>query len=555
MNTHMRIFAHTLILTLGLLFHVPAQQQGEKELIAKFDTMLSAQFKSNEPGATALVARHGRIIYQKAFGMANLELSVPMQVDHVFRIGSITKQFTAVAILQLMEQGKLNLRDEITRFIPDYPTQGQKITIEHLLTHTSGIQDYARMKDPGQRGSLDFTPKEMIDHFKNQPMRFAPGTRWEYSNSGYFILGFIIETVSGKSYGEYIEENIFKPLGMTNSRYAGDTRLVHNRAGGYTKGGAGFENAPYLSMTQPYAAGSILSTVGDLFTWNQAIHSYKLIKQESLDKALTRSMLTNGKETKYGYGWRFGFIQESPSIWHGGLINGFITMAMYVPKEDVFVAVFSNCDGNSPEDITAKLAALAIGKPYEHKPIAMDDAILQRYTGVYENEQGDRRIMTVSEHQLYSQRGRGPKSPIQAYQKDKFFFDDNAFLTMEFTRNTSGEIERLIAKNRDGNETWNRTDKAIPSADGIQLNETILASYVGEYAITPEFTFAVTKERGKLFLQATGQGKVEMFAETETTFFLKVNDAQLTFVKDDAGNVTKAMLRQGGRATDAKKIK
>jgi hypothetical protein len=156
---------------------------------------------------------------------------------------------------------------------------------------------------------------------------------------------------------------------------------------------------------------------------------------------------------------------------------------------------------------------------------------------------------------LYSQRGRGPKFIIQAYQKEKFFFEDNAFLTMEFTRNTKGDIERLLAKNRDGNEAWNRTNKAIPSADGIKLDEKIMVPYVGEYEIAPEFTFSVTKERDRLFIQATGQEKIELFAETETTFFTKVNDAQLTFVKDDSGNVTKAMVRQGGRATDAKKVK
>ena len=214
--------------------------------------------------------------------MANLELNVPMRVDNVFRIGSITKQFTAVAILQLMEQGKLRLQDEITKFIPDYPTQGYKITIDHLLTHTSGIRNYSSIKDTVQRGTLDFTPKEMIDYFKHEPMRFAPGTKWEYSNSGYFLLGYIIEEITGKTYREYLEENIFKQLGMSNSLYASDIRLVNNRAGGYTKGDKGFENAPPISMTQVYSAGSIQSTVEDLFQWHRAVHSYKKNKAVSL---------------------------------------------------------------------------------------------------------------------------------------------------------------------------------------------------------------------------------------------------------------------------------
>ncbi|MGZ8558211.1 MAG: serine hydrolase [Chitinophagaceae bacterium] len=552
----MNSIKHALILVFGFLFNLTyAQQKNDKQLAIGFDKMLSEQFKINETGATALVARNGQIIYNKGFGMANLELNVPMQADHVFRIGSITKQFTAIAILQLMEQGKLNLQDEITRFIPEYPTQGYKITVEHLLTHTSGIQDFSRMKDSAKKITGDVTPSEMIDYFKNQPMRFAPGTKWEYSNSGYFLLGYIIEKITAKTYAEYLEENFFKPLCMTNSLYASNTKIIKNRVGTYIGGEYGYENAPTLSMTHPYAAGSIQSTVEDLFKWHQAVHAYKLVKKESLDKAFTRYKLTNGKETAYGYGWRLGYVYESPSIWHGGLISGSITMAVYLPKEDVFVAVFSNCECNSPEDITSRLAGIASGKPSAYKEIPIENAILQSYTGVYENEKGQQRIIIVSENKLYSQLGRGPKSNVKAWQKDQFFFDNDAMVTIEFSRNKKSEIEKLTTKRPTGNEVWNKTNKPIPNEKGIKVDGKILETYVGEYEVTPDFSFSINLEQGRLFLQATGQEKVEMFAETEATFFLKVNDAQLEFVKDGSGRVTTAMLKQGGRQTDAKKIK
>ena len=256
-----------------------AQQKDATQLTASFDKILAAQFKNNEPGATALIAKNGKIIYKKGIGMANLELNVPMQVDNVFRIGSITKQFTAVAILQLMEQGKLKLDDEITRFIPDYPTHGKKITIEHLLTHTSGIQSFTNMLDYQKRMALDLEPTEIIDHFKNEPMEFDPGTKWNYNNSGYFLLGYIIEKASGKTYAEYLDEHIFKPAGMTNSLYGSDTKIIKNRAGTYSKDVAGFENAAPINMKQPYAAGAIMSTVEDLYKWHQAVHSYKFIKK------------------------------------------------------------------------------------------------------------------------------------------------------------------------------------------------------------------------------------------------------------------------------------
>ena len=549
------ILARTLILTFGLLFNLTyAQQKDDKQLFIEFDKMLSEQFKTDETGATALVSRKGQIIYTKAFGMANLELNVPMQVDNVFRIGSITKQFTATAILQLMEQGKLNLQDEITKFIPDYPTQGNKITIEHLLTHTSGIANYSGITDAADRATLDFTPNEMIDFFKNLPMRFATDTKWEYSNSNYFLLGYIIEKITGKTYEECLEENFFKPLGMTNSLYANDTRIIKNRAGAYTQGDNGYENSQPLNMTHVYSAGAIQSTVEDFFKWHQAVHSYKLVKKENLDKAFTRYKLTDGKETAYGYGWRLGYVYESPSIWHGGKINGFVTMEIYLPKEDVFVAIFSNCDCNSPEDITSRLVALAVGKPYEYKEIPVENVILKGYTGVYENEKGQQRIITVSENQLYSQLGRSPKSKLKAHQKDKFFFDD-PMLTIEFSRNKKGALEKLTNKRPKGNEVWNKTNKPMPSENGIKVDGKILETYVGDYEVTPDFVFSVTKEQDKLFLQAPEQEKLEMFADTENKFFLKVNDAQLEFVKDDLGKITKAIMNQGGRQADAKKIK
>ena len=176
-----------LVLALCAAVFNPLNAQQDAKLSAEFDKVLKEELPLKETGATVLVSSRGKIIYKKALGMANLELDVPMQPDNVFRIASITKQFTAIAILQLMEAGKLHLQDEITRFLPNYPLQGSKITIEHLLTHTSGIRDYTSIKDSTQRGKIDFTPAEMISYFQNQPMRFAPGSRYEYSNSNYFF--------------------------------------------------------------------------------------------------------------------------------------------------------------------------------------------------------------------------------------------------------------------------------------------------------------------------------------------------------------------------------
>ncbi len=546
----------TLVVALGLLFNLAYTQPiDDQQLFNYFDKLMAEQFKADEPGATVLVSRKGQVIYHKAFGMANLEMNSPMQVDNVFWIASIGKQFTAIAILQLMEQGKLNLQDEITRFIPDYPTQGSHITIEHLLTHTSGIHNFSGMEDPEKKLALNCTPDEVINFFKNLPMRFAPGTKWEYSNSGYFLLGYIIEKITGKPYSEYLEENIFKPLDMTNSFYANDIRIIKNRVGAYSYGDFGFENAEPRNITHVYSAGAIQSTVADFFKWHQGVHTYKLIKKENLDKAVTRYRLADGKEADYGYGWRLGNVYESPSIWHGGGIEGFGTTEMYLPQEDVFVVVFTNCDCNYPKELASRLAALAAGRPFEHQEIAVDNSLLTGYTGLYENQNGLQRIISVADNQLYSQVGRGPKSKIRAYQKDLYFFEADAMQTIEFARDKKSSVVAVTTIKLTGVELWNKTNKPIPDSNGIKVNGEILETYVGEYEITTEMSFLVTKEGDRIFVQAPEQEMLEMFADSETKFFLKVNDAQFEFVKEDSGKITKVILNQGGRTMEAKKIK
>ena len=550
------ILAQILFLTFGLCFNLTyAQQKEDEQLVTYFDKILSEQFKTDEPGVTVLVSRNGQINYKKAFGTANLELNTPMQVDNVFWVASIGKQFTAVAILQLMEQGKLNLQDEITKFIPDYPTHGNKITIEHLLTHTSGIHNFSGMEDPEKKLTTDCTPNEVIDFFKNLPMRFAPGTKWEYSNSGYFLLGFIIEKITGKPYSEYLEENFFKPLGMTNSLFANNKRIIKNRVGAYSQGDTGFENSRHLNATIIYSAGAIQTTVEDFYKWHQAVHSYKLVKKETLDKAFSRYKLTDGIETVYGYGWKLGYVYESPSIWHGGSIEGFGAMEIYLPKEDVFVAVFSNCDCIYPKDIATRLAALTTGRPYEYKEISNKNTNLKGYTGVYENQKGQQRIITVLGSKLFSQLGRGPKSNLKVYQENMFFFEDDAMQTIEFYRNKKGTIEKLLTKKLSGIETWNKTNKPIPDSNGIKVNGKILETYVGEYEIINEMNFSVAIEKDRIFVQAPEQDKFEIFAETENKFFTKVTDAEFEFVKDEFGKITKVIMNQGGRQADAKKIK
>lgn len=531
-----------------------AQPLNLKKLSADFDKILVDQFRPGETGCAVLVAKEGQVIYRKSFGMADLELNVPMRPEMVFRIGSVTKQFTAIAILQLMEQGKLSLQDEITKYIPDYPMQGHSITIEHLLTHTSGIKSYTNVPAYEEMMRTDMTPGEVIEKIKTLPMEFAPGTRWNYNNSGYFLLGYIIEKVSGMKYAEYLQENLFSPHGMTSTLYGDDTRIVMNRASGYQPGESGPVNADYLSMTLPYAAGSIMSTVDDLYKWNRALLGYKLVKKETLEKAWSSYRLADGKDTRYGYGWFMSDIHGSPTIEHGGGINGYLTASIYLPREDVFVALFSNSNGKNPEFSAIRLAALAIGKPVPTTEIIISGEALKEYEGIYANDKGTEITIALEEDRLSGIRPGGSRRKMMPVEKDRFIFE-NSLMYATFGRDASGKVISVESDDRGEIMKWNRTDKKIEIKKEKSLSEELLEKYVGEYQIQPGFSIAFTREGDRMFTQATGQGRFEIFAESDTKFFLKVVDAQVEFVADPDGKVNRIILYQGGQKIEGKRVR
>lgn len=547
----------TILFLIPVLLAGPAFSQDPGD---QFDKLVQETYRPDGPGVAVQVVRDGKVLYRKAFGMANLELGVPMSPDNVFRIGSVTKQFTAAAILQLMEQGKLSLQDDLTKFIPDYPTHGKKITVEHLLTHTSGIASYTEMKQwTPEVQRKDFTPTELIDFFKNEPMDFEPGTKWNYSNSGYILLGYIIEKVSGQSYADYISEHIFKPLGMLHSCYGNVEPLIKGRASGYSQNGSGYENAPYLSMTQPYAAGSLASTVEDLCIWTQALHSGKVIKPESLKKAITPCILPDGTNTHYGFGLQTGNLLGSPTVEHSGGIHGFLSDLIYLPKENACVAILTNCNCLAPQDLGAKLAALAIGKSLTPPSIQVDAATLAQYAGVYENEKQEQRIISIDNGQLYSLRPGGARYKLIPYAPGQFYFE-GSFARISFENDNkkgSPAVTRAIVSDRTANDLlWNKTDKPLPAArTELALPETELEKFVGEYELAPGFVIAVTREGTHLYCQATGQSRFEVFAETPTRFFLKVVDATIEFYPDDKGAVPRMVLFQSGREVEGKRIK
>jgi CubicO group peptidase (beta-lactamase class C family) len=531
----------------------------QQKLASEIDALMSQTYQPGGPGAAVIVRRGGRTLFRKGYGMANLELGVRIEPDMVFRLGSITKQFTAVAVLLLAEQGKLSLQDEIGQYLADFPTGDIRVTIAHLLAHTSGIKSYTNMEEWLALWRKDMTPAEIIAMSKGKPFEFNPGESWNYNNSGYIMLGAIIEKVSGKSYEDFVQENIFTPLGMRHSGYDRSEKVIPRRAAGYHKGNDGFVNAPYLSMTQPYAAGALYSSVDDLVLWNDAVFSGKLLKKESLERAFTPFRLANGESTGYGCGWFIADLRGHRTIEHGGGINGFLSYALALPDDGVYVAILTNSagGGNNPEPKALRIAELVLGlKAEERQAVTLPPAELDALVGVYLNEAGEERTISREGDKLFSRRAGGAKRLILAAAADEFFFAE-APSVIRVRRDAGNNVVGLRVQARYGPaEIYRRSDKPLPAEKKeIALVAALLERLVGEYELQPGFTIVIRNEAGRLLGQASGQEQVELFAESETSFFLKVVDARIVFDVDAAGRATGLTLFQGGQKLTGKRIK
>ena len=539
-----------MIACICLLFSVSSFAQPLEQQI---DTYISTQYTSDTPGVSVLVAKNGKAIYSNAFGIANLETGLKADPKNVFEIGSITKQFTAVAILMLVEQGKLSVDDNITKYIPDYPTQGKTITVHHLLNHTSGIQSYTGMARFKTLARTDMTPTALIDTFKNEPMEFDPGTQFKYNNSGYILLGHIIEVISGTSYENFIQANIFDTVGMTNSYYGSMAKLIPNRARGYSETETGYRNADYLSLTLPYAAGSIMSTTSDLLKWQNAISANTLIKRNTLENAINGSTLTSGEVISYGYGWIKGDLNGSATVEHSGGIFGYSSNGIYLPEEDVYVIGLTNCDCGNVGDIVSNVAAMVIGKPFAKKEdaITLSDAQLRTWVGAYTFDGGVVRHITLKDNQLYSQREGSTNLEIYPMTATNFIFDGGA-TTYDFSTENGNRMATMTANGTA--MTGTEIDKAPPAErKELTLDTALLQTYIGSYELQPGFNLVISVRDNTLYGVATGQGELELFAEAKDKFFLKAIVANIDFTRNAEGAVESLTLFQGGQVMLAKK--
>ena len=427
-------FMKFVVITYMLLCCIAQNSKAQTSFSNELDSFLSATFKPNEPGGVVMASKNGKILYKKAFGMADLELNVPVNDSMVFYIGSNTKQFTAVAILQLVEKNKLQLQDTLGKYLPAAPYPVSNITLAELLSHTSGLtekNDDVVKKLLANQKPADSLVKDIM-----------PGVKWEYSNTGYTALGYIIEQVTGMPYKEYIKEYILKPAGMTHSYVDENNAIIKNRADGYSRTRhRNFNLRPTEIMG---AAGGIMSTVDDMLKWTEVLKTNILLKQETLQLAFIPHKLRNGSATGYGLGWHLEELKGSPTRRHGGRTFGYTSETLYLPKESVYVIILTNSDfGFFPiRAVTRVVAGLAINKPFIFTDQPIDVKELDKYIGSYKNQLNEIINITVEDGKLIFQRPGGNKYKLGFAGNSEFFFPKELY-RLKFIEDAAGRITRL----------------------------------------------------------------------------------------------------------------
>ncbi len=472
MACRVRAIAAPAFCLLVFLALTPSVRTAAPPVATALDALAASVYPANRPGAAVIVVKDATLLLRKGYGLANLELQTPITPDMVFEVGSITKQFTAAGILMLAQKGKLSLSDDFRKYVTGFPMGDHEVSIESLLTHTSGIPNYTDMPKWQELSRSDLTVAQLVGVFSGEPLDFEPGTSWRYSNSGYVLLGDVIEQVSHQTYASFLDQRIFQPLHMTHSFYGSQRRVVAGRASGYEKLDDGqYANATFLSMTQPFAAGAIMSTVDDLATWNAALDGTSIVNAASKAKMWSSFKLADGRETGYGYGWQIGVNAGAPVQEHGGAINGFRSHVVRLPQDHVYVAVLSNdASASDAGRLAEELASMAAGRSLVD-PAPVDIGVLNGdLVGVYEDAFKRAFTIAVADGKYALQRG-ATSVPLVPFGVDQFFIRGE-FSRFVFERDSAGRPVRLRVQEFSHDVVAARTSKAVPKKLGSHLKST-----------------------------------------------------------------------------------
>ncbi len=427
-----------------ILLLLPFALTAQKNYPQLLDQYMQAQNRVKGFTGAVLVMKRNKVLLRKAYGLADRELSVPNTPETKFEIGSVTKQFTATCILQLIEQGKLNLHDKLSKFIQSFP-KGDSVTIQMLLNHTSGIASYTDIPQFGSVSTLTWPKDSMISFFRNKPYDFSPGTKFKYNNSGFFLLGYIIEKVSGMPYNKYLQQNIFDKISMTNSGVNNWDTVLPLRAKGYTENRKKITNADFISLAWPFSAGALYSTIDDLYKWDRALYGTAVLSEASKQK-----MFTPGKNN-YGYGISIDTLDKHLRIGHNGAIPGFTSVIARYVNDDVCVIVLGNTaiTQNNTLPITDVLAEgladivfdIPVETPYEHKEVAIDPSLLDKFVGKY--NAGLTLEVIKKDNKLYRHRDGTADIELKPESNTKFFYADDSNRQLEFELDSAGKVVKI----------------------------------------------------------------------------------------------------------------
>jgi len=438
--------ARSLLGTLVLLLASP--RPGGAQDVSRMDRIIQSHVDGKQFMGSVLVAQGGKVLLDKGYGSANLEWDIPDSPQTKFRLGSLTKQFTAAAILLLEERGKLRTDDLVAKYLPDAPASWAKITLANLLTHTSGIPNFTSFPDYSTTEATPTTPEQLVARFRDKPLNFQPGEQWEYSNSGYGLLGYLLEKISGQRYQDFVRDNLFAPLGMTESGYDSHAAIIPHRASGYAPGANGPVNAGYIDMSIPFSAGALYSTTEDLLRWEQGLFGGKVLRAESLKK------MTTPFKNDYAYGLAVRTAHGYTVIEHGGGIEGFNTQLAYDPDRKLAVIVLGNLNGGAPGEIAGQLMSLLHGEkvvlPSERKEITVSTDVLRRYVGTYQLTPTFSIVITLEGNRLMSQATNQSALPLFPESETSFFLKA-VDAQIEFAKNDKGEVTSLTLR-QGGNE-------------------------------------------------------------------------------------------------------
>ncbi len=514
---------------------------------------LASGIPADSPGFSVLVSRGGKELFCRGYGLARVKEGLAAGPDTPFRIGSVTKQFTAAAILKLREDDKLDTSDRLSKFFPVFP-RGDEVTLHHLLSHTSGIHSYT--SDPGFLKGVTKPVKaaELVEQISKAPFDFEPGERFKYSNSDYFLLGLIVEKVSGRSYVEYLEDKFFRPLGMKNTGLHRRGFEPGGEALGYTRSGKGYERAVNWDMSWAGAAGALYSTVRDLDRWNEGLFALKVLNKKSLELAFTPvKPLGKGGKTFYAYGWVIKSHRGLREVAHSGGLHGFQSYLARYPEQKLTVAVLANAEFSpgAKARVLAEFWLAAVMEPRlerkEKKGIAGKS--YEDYAGRYDYGAG---VMTVEREgaRLFAQLGLQARFEIFPAGGDEFFWKV-VEARVKFERDNSGKVTRILHTQGGAVIKAPRLARQVV----VEVDPAIYDAYVGRYDYGSGQMLTVTRDGDKLMAKMTAQPKLRLLPRSKKDFFFKVVNAEVTFVSDPGGKVIGVEHLQNGKTIEAPRLK